>query len=288
MGKSVCCREGGRSLVNGLGAWARGRSGGLDEGSAALAIDGVAPDARSLDPTPDDERVGVLEERVELGGLDPGTDEDGEGGGSLRGGDIVGVGGRTREGTGDNHAIRAEELRGVCGIGEGKVAREGVRGVFFLDVGEDLDAGGSQGPSATKEFTRGGVGEKSLVGDVGVHEVLDADELGVDGMSDRERLDVAKGEDLDAKREFGGCLTHGQGGASHGGDGLGRVGRVDIGSVVHVLDDDRVEAGVGEDAGFACGGRGNVGDALRDVRRGGQGVKVDHADEGAWGKHRRG
>lgn len=226
-----------------------------------MAIDGVAPDAGSLDPTPDDECVGVLEERVELGGLDPGTDKDGEGGGSLRGGDVVGVGGRTREGTGDDDTIRAEELGSVCGVGEGKVAREGVRGVLFLDVGEDLDVGGAEGPSAAEEFARGGVGQESLVGDVGVHEVLDADELGVDGVSDGERLDVTEGEDLDAKREFGGRLTDGQGGTSHGGDGLGRVRCVDVGSVVHVLDDDRVEAGVGEDACFACGGRGNVGDA---------------------------
>ncbi len=86
------------------------------------------------------------------------------------------------------------------GVRDGNVGGDRVRRVFLLDVCEDRHALGVDRFAIPQQRARLGLGEKPLVGDVGVDEVLAPDERPTDRVRDRERVPVAPREDLDAQR----------------------------------------------------------------------------------------
>lgn len=171
------------------------------------------------------------------------------------------------------------------GLGDVEVGGDGVAGVFLFDVGEDGDVVCAESCAFTEEVAGVGFGEESFVGDGGVGEAFGADEGCAAGECDGEGGGVGAGEDLDAEGDGGGeGVADGGGDDGHCCGDFGADGAEEVGGVVHVFEDDGVEAGIGEGLGVADGGVDEVVGGLADpAGAAGRWSHVDHADGGAFG-----
>jgi hypothetical protein len=253
--------------------------GGVGHGFDTRRIGRVAPVAVPLEIRADDERAGVGPERRQVIGRHATPDDDGDAHGRRNGCDRFEHDGLRCRDAGDDDPVRAEELRGAGGVGDVDVGGDCVAGVLLLDVGEDRDRLGADGLAIPQQGTGFGLGHEAFVGHVGEGEVLDPDEGRTGRERDGQSLAIRGGEDLDAERDVDGAADS-RGDGRHGRDDLGANPAAEKGPVVHVLDDEGVEAGGRKQARLV--------DRLADehVNRGdgvggtGQRADVDHADQG--------
>lgn len=116
--------------------------------------------------------------------------------------------------------------------------------MFLLDVAKDANVFGTDHPAIAQQ--RSGIGgiEQALIGDRGIHEALGADEACADRVGHGQRRPVRPGEDLHAEgsvRPDG--LAHPDADSAHRRNDLRTDLALEVGGVVHVLDDHAVESG---------------------------------------------
>ena len=133
-------------------------------------------------------------------------------------------------------------------VRQGQIVCDGMARMLLADVRDDGDMLGAQSLAFSQQF--GGIGiHESLVGDMGMDECLCSDEIELAAVRDGQCGLIGAREHLYAHGAFHGAANHGRD-SCHGRYDLGSDLSVQIGQIVHVLDENGIESCIGEQHRF--------------------------------------
>ena len=254
-------------------------AGGLHDSSGRFRIDRSPPVAVLLRRTAHDHRIGVVQKARNGLVVDPRSDENRKR--AAVGGDLQIIGSDRFSGGRPGHdgTIRAHEFECFHVLIECDVRGDRMGTVFLAGICEYRDAFRSDVLPVSQQGTGIRGLEKSFVRDAGKCEPLCSNELAVSRQRGRECGPVGTRQNLDAERSVG-QLSQGGGDHSHRRDDLGSDVSLEVGEIVHVLDDQGVESGLDENLGIL----GDTGDDLIEIRCRprcpGQRWNMNHPDQG--------
>jgi hypothetical protein len=147
----------------------------------------------------------------------------------------------------------------------------------LLYIGPDLDAVGADRPAVPEQFRGGGL-DDALIGHMGEREALDPDEIEAGRQRHGQRLVIGPRQDLHAagQRRLGPDRGRDD---RHGRDDFGTHPAPEVRRVVHVFDQQPVDARVPIDFRLTQRSAVDFPQGSRGGRSSGQGAEVDHRDD---------
>lgn len=248
------------------------------DGFDAFEIDRARPVPVTLHRGADNDRIGVLEHGCGISCSDTGTHDNGQLGRVTRGADIGGRGFTPGCLTGDDHRIRAAKFRRFDRFDQTHISGRRMGGMFLFHIRPNSDAVGADLPAVAQQGT-GTCIHPSLVGNVSENKSLRADEIESGGERNGQSRLVGAGQNLHPAGQIGGVTDRAANG-SHRSDDFRTHVALEVGNIVHVLDENGIATALGQRPYLLHCGAYQLLDRLGSAGRAGQRSDMDHADEG--------